>query len=594
MDDSRMVELHLSFSRKWRLTSCRYFRNSYEEIAMTVAPETRDRDFNADAIVNAYSEVFALLPAKLNPESEWLKCFSAWEELKRWIDGTIARRRFQENQDTRDADAREAVRMVREEIEPLLEPNEARLRQAFLEAVCRPALEKALGEQLFARFSIAQAAYDPANTPLRVKESEIAAEYMRLLGGAELDAAGENMTLMGAVARLADPDATTRRIVWNAVVGWLEGHTEEFHSIYDRLIAVRHQMALNLGEKDYTPVAYRRMVRTDYGPAEVARFREEIREHVLPVMLRLRKWQANALGDTIVAPWDTEFYPGLSLKAGVAPVSQQLERMQALFDRLDPRMAAHFRTMTERGLIDLPTRAGKAAGAFCTVFEDSAEVAIFCNSTGNAADIIMLTHEMGHAIQVWESLALPAADLRWPGMDAAEVLSMGLELLSLREIGAFFDEEDALRYRRLIIVTMLNRLPYAAVVDAFQHWVYAHPTHSHVQREAKWDELWQAFLPGVDESVHGQPHRTRWMRQLHLFMYPFYYIDYALAECGALQLWELSERDHPAAMETYLKLCAAGGTLPLVAFFESAGLRSPFTPGLLGPLMEKLATELGI
>jgi M3 family oligoendopeptidase len=561
---------------------------------MTVVSPTHERDFNPATVEAAYRKVLALVPASDAPVSQWWACFQAWDTLKKWSDGAIARRRYRENQDTRDAAARDEVRQVREDIEPLVEPLEANLRAAFLAAKCRPELEAKLGPQLFARFSIAQAAYEPSNTPLRARESEIAAEYVRLLGGAALDVAGDSITIMSAVARLSDPDSTTRRIAWNALVGWLEGHADEFHALYDKIIAIRHQMALNLGETDFTPVAYRLMARTDYGPSEVALFREEIREHVVPVMARLRAWQATKLHEVAVSPWDAEYYPGLSLAAGAAPVDEQLGRMQHMFDRLDPRMAAHFRTMTERGLIDLPTRPGKATGAFCTVFEDSAEAAIFCNSTGNAADVIILTHEMGHAIQVWESLALPAVDLRWPGMDAAEVLSMGLELLSLREIGAFFDEEDSKRYRRLILVTVLNRLPYMAIVDAFQHWVYANPSHGHSAREAKWDELWQEFLPGVDEAAHGKPHRTRWMRQVHLFKHPFYYIDYALAECGALQLWELSEQDHGAAMEAYLKLCSLGGTLPLVAFFESAGLKSPFTIGLLGPLMQRIAAELGI
>ncbi|MDB5100737.1 MAG: peptidase [Cyanobacteria bacterium RYN_339] len=551
---------------------------------------TATRDFTPPNVDAAYQAVVASLPAADAPADAWLAAFGRWNELKRWVDGETVRRRFREAQDTRDEAAREANRVVREAIDPLVEPHEAHLRAAFLAAACRPAMAEALGEQLFVRYQTAQDAYEPANIPLRVQEGQIVADYMRLLASASFDAGGEALTLSQGTARLTDPDTGRRRAAWTGVVGWMEAHAEEFHGIYDRLTAVRHEMAGNLGEATFVPLAYRRMDRSDYGPAEVAAFREEIRTHVVPVMARLRAWQARELGVAVVPAADVEFLPGVALPADVAPVDTQLTKAQQLFDRLDPRMAAHFRRMVDRGLIDLPSRPGKATGAFCSNFEDTAEAAIFCNSTGGVIDVITLIHEMGHAIQVWESMPLPAMDLRWPGMDAAEVLSMGLELLALPEMEVFFGQ-DVERFRRIQLVTVLNRLPYMAVVDAFQHWVYEHPGHTHGAREAAWDDLWRQFMPGVD--YQGQ-HRTRWMRQLHLFKYPFYYIDYALAECGALQLWELARTDHKAAMDAFMALCALGGTKPLVAFFEGAGLRSPFTPGLLGPLMERVAAELGI
>lgn len=552
------------------------------------------RELTPEAVEAAYSRVLATVPAADAGKDAWLACFTGWNELKRWLEGTINRRRFEESQDTRNEAVRRGVELIREHVEPLIEPNEAKLREAFLAAGCRSELAEALGEQLFVRWDIAQAGYEPSNIPLSTEESKVAADYSRLIASAELTIQGETVTLMTGVARLSDLDAATRRAAWEAVVGWLEAHAEDAHLAYDRLVTLRHQMAKNLGEANFVPLAYRRLGRTEYGPAEAAVFRGEIKQHVVPVMARLRAWQAKALGTSAVAPWDAEFYPGLSLPADVVPANRQLAQAQQLFDRLDPRMAAHFRTMVDRNLIDLETRPGKGTGGYCTAFEDTAETAIFCNSTGGAQDITVLIHEMGHALQVWESYPIWPVDLRWPGMDAAEVHSMGLELLSLREIGAFFKPEDAACYRRLLFVTVLNRLPYMAVVDAFQHWIYEHPTHTHAEREAQWDALWQEFLPGIDESERRTPHRSRWMRQLHLFHHPFYYIDYALAECGALQLWQMAEQDHARAMETYMGLCRLGGTKPLVAFFESAGLWSPFTPGVLGPLMEKVAAELGI
>jgi M3 family oligoendopeptidase len=201
---------------------------------------------------------------------------------------------------------------------------------------------------------------------------------------------------------------------------------------------------------------------------------------------------------------------------------------------------------------------------------------------------------MGHAFQAWESLWIRPLETRLATMDAAELTSMGMEYLALKEIEAFFTPDEARRFARLKLINALQRLAYVAAVDEFQHWAYAHPGHSHAERERAWELAWDTYVPGIDFDNDDPAKRMRWMRQNHIFTVPFYYIDYALAEVGALQLWSIARKDHERALTSYLELCRIGGSVSLLDIFKSAQLHSPFELDVLGPIVAELAQELGL
>ncbi|MEO7392356.1 MAG: M3 family metallopeptidase, partial [Ramlibacter sp.] len=244
---------------------------------------------------------------------------------------------------------------------------------------------------------------------------------------------------------------------------------------------------------------------------------------------------------------------------------------------------------------DLENRKGKRGGAFCTAFPDEARVGIFCNSTGQAADVRTLTHEMGHAFQAWESQPIEIVELQWPTADAAEVHSMGMEYLSLPYIEEFFpDAEHARRFRLKRWVGAVELVCYICVVDEFQHWVYENPAASPSDRDAQWDRSWETYIPGIDFAGIEALRAARWYAQLHIFKFPFYYIDYAIAETGAMQLAFQCEKDNAAALETYLGLCRLGGTRGVLDIFKSAGLRSPFDAGVMADLAQRVARKCGL
>lgn len=522
----------------------------------------------------------------------WEAFLAEWNRLKERISGERARRDFKEAQDTRDQEAEEANRQMREDILPVAEAFDAKIRQALLAAPERPELERRYGSLLFAVFANEQATFAEANIALNVEAGELTTRFERILGGAAIPVDGETLTLTRTNALLCHPDEAKRKAAWIAQSEWITERSEDIHGIYSGLVALRQQMAENLGEPNFVPVGYRRMNRLDYGPEDVSTFRESIKRHIVPLVAELRRKQAEWLGVETIKPWNMGYFPGFSLRPGVVPIDEQWERAQALFDRLHPKLGAHYRRMVDEGLIDLENRPGKRPGAFCTSFDDAGQVAIFCNSTGDAEDVSTLTHEMGHAFQGWESQWVEPIELRWPTLEACEVHSMGMEFLSLHELETFFSPEDARKFRLLKLIDTVTILPYIAVVDAFQHWVYEHPAHSPAERDAAWSRIWDEFVPGVDFSGYEAFKAVRWKRQIHLFSDPFYYIDYAIAESGALQLWLMAETDRAQAMETYLKLCHIGGSESLLSIFRSANMVSPFDPDVFSPAVEAIKREL--
>ena len=557
----------------------------------TLAPA---RDLSADAVRATYQALRDTLPAPDAGAELWEAWFWRWNEARVAIAGEGSRRYFRECQDTRDEAAVAAWRHMREQVYPISEEGDGELRHAFLAAGCRAALEARLGKQLFVRLALDDAGFAAENVALQMEEMEHVSHYDQLMGRATVEVAGETLTMVQVQARLLDPDAGRRQAAWDAMGAWFSQNADAVHATFTTLVGLRDRQARTLGDANFVPLAYRRMGRTEYGPTEVEAFRAAVLAHVVPLTAELRARQARDLGTERVRAADMMYFPGSTLGTGVVPVDEQLDRAATLFARMDPHIAGHFARMRTEGLIDLENRPGKKPGAFAMGIEDEDRVAIFCNSTGAETDVSTLTHEMGHAIQSWESTWIKALDLRNPTMDAAEVHSFGMEYLSLKDIDAFFPAELAGKFRRLRLMSTIVRIPYMCAVDEFQHELYARPDHSPAEREAIWARLWERYLPGLDFDDCPAQRQYRWMRQPHLFSTPFYYIDYALAEVGAMQLWQLAQDDPAGAMAAYLKLCHMGGTEPLLAMLRAGGLRSPFDADALPPLMAAVRRELGL
>ena len=528
--------------------------------------------------------------------SAWVALAEDWNALKAYIQGESARTSHAFAKDMRDEQAELRERTHRETVTPASELGSSRMVAALLASPHKDAVGLRFGQQFLRVLEVGQEPLAPVNSKLRVKAGELAKRYDKLIASGEVTVAGEQLTLAQARGKTSSEDAGLRKQAFLAYYGWFEANQVTIAGIYDEQVAIRNQMGINLGHMSFVPLGYAGMERTDYGPEQVQHFREAVRRFASPLFERQTQRQAAALGTDTLKPWDRAYHPELSLPSGVLkPVDEQLEKLSGVFNRLSPKLSAHFERMRSEGLIDLENRKGKGAGAYCTSFPDEGRVAIFCNSTGDESDIGTLTHEMGHAFQGWESQWIESVDLQWPTSDACEVHSMGMEFLSMPYLDAFFTPKDHETFTQSRWNRAVEILCYVCVVDEFQHWVYENPAANCDDRDAKFMELQSLYMPGVDwsgEAVSLRP--LRWYAQLHIFRYPFYYIDYAIAETGAMQLALLDQADHEACLETYMELCRLGGTQSITQLFAGAGLRSPFDASVVEDLMVHAAGVLGL
>jgi len=339
--------------------------------------------------------------------------------------------------------------------------------------------------------------------------------------------------------------------------------------------------------------AFRARHRFDYGPEECRRFHEAIEQEVMPVVRRLQAERRQQLGLKTLRPWDLTCDP--FQRTPLRPferVEELLERTQAVFDRLDARLGKGFATLREQRLLDLDNRKGKAPGGYQSSLSEARVPFIFMNAVGLHRDVETLLHEAGHAFHV---LATREEDLhayRHAPIEFCEVASMGMELLAGEHLQAFYEPEALRRARRKHLEGVVQVFPWIATVDAFQHWLYTHPEHTRTERARAWLELMDRFDGEVDWTGFEDARAHLWHRQLHIFLYPFYYVEYGIAQLGALQLWA-NYRCHPAkALAAYHRALGLGGSRKLPELFAAAGLRFDFCADTLRPLMQMVVEEL--
>ncbi len=542
-----------------------------------------------DAIRSAYA---GYLAEATTPNADVGDIVQRWDAMRRGVQSWASWVFLRYQQDTRDADRR-ADRERGDAAIALLKELDAGLKRALLGAGTRAATESAVGSTVAALWGADHRAYDPAVSADLVAEQKLAADYIALKASAEIEFEGRTWSLVTIGKPCVDDDRTRREAAQRARWGWFDAHRDQLDTIFDGLVKLRVRQASTLGLSDYTELGYLRMQRVDYDRADVERFRAQVRDHVVPLVSRLRERQAERLGIDRVMFWDegTGDREGTPLLCGEAGLAQA---GQASFDSLDPDLASFYRMMVGGGWVDLGSRDGKAGGGFCTFMGDVRSPFVYCAGNGTHGDVRTLVHEMGHAFQCWSSRDMPLHDIVFPTYEAAEIHSMGLEFLAWPALDVFFGDATD-RWRRNHLEAALGFLPYGTAVDHFQHLVYANPDASPADRRAMWTELEETYLPWREYG--DLPHVTvggYWQFQRHIFARPFYYVDYCLAQTCALQLWSKSQEDHAATMATYKTLCGLGGSLPFQALCREAGLQSPLTDGCLAEVVATAQAWLGV
>jgi oligoendopeptidase F len=363
--------------------------------------------------------------------------------------------------------------------------------------------------------------------------------------------------------------------------------------LFDRMVRLRVEVAREAGFATFVEYAFRLRERFDYGVKETIEFQEAIERVVVPLSRQLQEERRKSLGVEALRPWDLTVDPlGRPPLRPFQDVERLAEGTESIFWGVDPELGGQFAYLRRQGLLDLGNRKGKAPGGYQTTLEDDRLPFIFMNAVGLDGDVRTLLHEGGHAFHALASRGERLAAYRESPIEFCEVASMTMELLGARNLEGFYKEEDARRSYRQLLEGIVQILPWIATVDAFQHWIYNHPEHTHAERRQAWTALLDRFGGSVDWSGYEEARAHYWHRQLHIFLYPFYYVEYGIAQLGALQIWRRSLTDRAGAVAVYRRALALGGARPLPELFEAAGARFEFREETLVPLIEAIRAEL--
>ncbi len=456
----------------------------------------------------------------------------------------------------------------------------------LLSSPFRAGLEQKWGRQLFTIAELSLKTFDESIIGLLQEENKLSSQYTKLKAAARIEFRGEEHNLSSIQKYEIDRNRETRKAAAGAKWGFFAAQAEAVEGIFDQLVKVRHNIALQLGYRNFVELGYARMLRSDYSPEMVANFRRQVLEYIVPIATRLYERQRRRLGLESLKYYDEDLrFAGGNPQPKGQPdwIVGQARRM---YGALSAETREFFDFMREAKLMDLETRPGKATGGYCTYIANYKAPFIFSNFNGTSGDIDVLTHEAGHAFQVYSSREFGIGEYNWPTYEACEIHSMSMEFFTWPWMELFFGE-DTDKYKFSHLSNALYFLPYGVAVDEFQHFVYEHPQASRAERNQAWREIERKYLPHRDyDGYEFLEKGAFWQKQSHIFSMPFYYIDYTLAQICAFQFWKKDQEAHEAAWADYLRLCRAGGSLSFLGLVQLAGLRSPFEDGCVASVVD--------
>lgn len=494
---------------------------------------------------------------------------------------------------TDDPDRERAYLEFVREIEPRLKPIWNEIRGKYLDSPHRAGLPS----ERYRVFDRAQenrrALYREANIPRETELAELEQSYQKIIGAMTVIFNEKEYTPAQMAVFLEDPDRSTRETAWRLVADRRLADRERLDDLFDRMLNLRVAVAREAGFENYVEYAFKNRERFDYGPEDTLRFQDAVETVVVPYALRLNRQRRETLGISSIRPWDLAVDPeGRPPLRPFQTADQLATGAEAIFAEVDPELASQFAYLRQHGLLDLSNRKGKAPGGYQTTFEDDRMPFIFMNAVGIDSDLRTLLHEGGHAFHALAARGEPLANYRDAPIEFCEVASMSMELLGARNLDRFYQPDDADRSYRQLLEGIVLILPWIATVDAFQHWIYTHPRHSREERRSAWVSIVDRFDAGVDWSGLEEAKKNQWQKQLHIFLYPFYYVEYGIAQIGALQIWKRALSDRAGAVAAYRRALALGGSRPLPLLFEAADLRFDFRAEAIEPLIRTVADEL--
>ena len=531
--------------------------------------------------------------AQANSAAELERWLLDWSELNAALDEESARRYIAMTCHTDNAEAEQAFLHFVEQVEPQTKPRQFALEKIYVAHPQRKNLSRQRFQVFDRDLENRVELFRPENVALETEEAKLCQQYQKLIGAQTVNFRGEEKTLVQMGRYLEEPDRALRQEAWELVARRRLVDVEKCDELFDELIKLRATIARNAGFDNYRDFAFRQKCRFDYTPADCLKFHSAIETEIMPVVREIQSERRRQMKLEALRPWDLAVDP--QDRPALKPfgeVDEMVSRTQKIFNQLDGELAAGFRQMQDLKLLDLANRKGKAPGGYQSTLSEARVPFIFMNAIGVQRDVETILHESGHAFHAQATRGEDFYAYRGAPIEFCEVASMAMELLGNEFIEEFYPSPEANRARKTHLEGVLGFFPWMAVVDAFQHWIYTHASHTRAERKAAYLELMDRFGGDVDWSGWEGMRAHTWHRQLHIFIHPFYYVEYGIAQLGALEVWANSRRNKAAALNDYKKSLALGGSRPLPELFRAAGCSFKFDAATIRPLVQFAGSEL--
>lgn len=522
----------------------------------------------------------------------WLKDLS---ELEAVVSEDACWRQIRMTCDTNNEQLRDAFNYFCMEIQPKLQPYAFRLNQKLLACPYTAELDQRAFFTYLRGVKKSVALFREENIPVMAEVSVLQQQYGQITGAMTIEVKGKEYTLQQAAKFLENPDRTLREEVFTKMSARRLEDRGPLDKLFTDLVEKRDQIGRNAGFANYRDYKFEELGRFDYTKEDCFRFHEAIRAHVVPLVGSISERQREKLKLEKLRPWDTEAEP-----AGVKPLQpfatgeELVAKAEACFTRLRPFFGDCLRTMQRMGHLDLESRKGKAPGGYNCPLAETGVPFIFMNAAGQMKDVTTIVHEGGHAIQAFLTHGLQLSAFKEYPMEIAEVASMSMELFTMDYWDIFFDNPDDLRRAKLQqLERVITIFPWIATIDKFQHWIYEHPGHTVTERTDAWNRIQEEFSAHVVDWTGLETYRScAWQRQLHLYEVPFYYIEYGIAQLGAIAMWKQFRESPEQALDHYMKALGLGYTVPLKELYRAAGIRFDFSPDYVRTLIDFVQKEM--
>jgi oligoendopeptidase F len=523
---------------------------------------------------------------------EWLKDLS---EVEAVVGEDAAWRQIRMTCDTENKDIEEAFTYFVMEIQPKIQPFVDKLNRKLVDNPFTEQLDGQAYKVYLRNVKKSIELFREENIPLQAEIALMAQQYGVLSGKMSVEIEGKEYTLQQAAKFLENPDRNVREAVYRKIQERRLQDKEQLNQLFTNLVQKRDQVARNAGYDNYRDYKFADLGRFDYKKEDCFQFHDAVKNQVLPLVDFIYDRKRQKLGFDSLRPWDTDAEP-----TGVKPLEpfdtgeELVNKTIECFNRMDPFFGDCLVKMKEMGRLDLESRKGKAPGGYNCPLPESGAPFIFMNAAGQMSDVTTMVHEGGHAIHSFLAHNLPLTAFKEYPMEIAEVASMTMELFSMDYWDVFFEnKEDLRRAKQQQLERVLTIFPWIATIDKFQHWVYVHPNHTEEERSETWRKILNEFTSiALDVSGLEKYRKYSWQRQLHLFEVPFYYIEYGIAQLGAIGLWKQFKEDKDKAIKNYITALQLGGTRTLPELYAAAGLKFSFAPDYIGELMLFVQREM--